>query len=71
MEHIDWQLRRFWEGGDRPAIIWRDRACTYSELTDRYEQWLSHLEAAGIRTGDSVGCSPTSRRARWPACWHC
>ena len=55
MEHIDWQLRRFREGGDRPAIIWRDRACTYSELIDRYEQWLSHLEAAGIRAGDSVG----------------
>ena len=55
MEYIDWQLRRFREGGDCPAIIWRDRAWTYSELTDRYEQWLSHLAAAGIRTGDSVG----------------
>ena len=55
MEHLDWQLRRFREGGDRPAIIWRDRACTYSELTDRYDQWLSHLAATGIRAGDSVG----------------
>ncbi len=55
MEHIDWQLRRFREGADHPAIIWLNRVCTYSGLTDRYEQWLGRLEAAGIRPGDSVG----------------
>ena len=55
MEHIDWQLQRFGEGADRAAIIWRDRACDYSELTDRYRQWLGRLEAAGVRPGDSVG----------------
>ena len=54
MEHIDWQLGRFREGGDHPAIIWRDHACTYFELTDRYEQWLGRLGVAGIRPGDSV-----------------
>lgn len=55
MEHIDWQLQRFGEGADRAAIIRRDRACDYSELTDRYRQWLGRLEAAGVRPGDSVG----------------
>ena len=55
MEHIDWQLQRFQEGRDQPAIIWRDHPCTYSELTDRHRQWLSQLEGAGVRPGDAVG----------------
>ena len=55
MEHIDWQLQRFQEGRDQPAIIWRDHPCTYSELTDRHGQWLSQLEGAGVGPGDAVG----------------
>ena len=52
--HIDWQLRRFREGPDRPAIVWRDREYTYAELTERYRDWLDRLHGAGVRAGDSV-----------------
>ncbi len=52
--HVAWQLGRFREGAGRTAMIWRDRAYTYSELAVRYEQWLGEMRAAGVKPGDSV-----------------
>ena len=55
MEHIDWQLERFREGAQLPAIIWRDQPYTYGALTELYDLWLAELQAAGIQPGAAVG----------------
>ncbi|MGH7710528.1 MAG: AMP-binding protein, partial [Gemmatimonadaceae bacterium] len=52
--HIDWQLERFREGSDRPAIVWNDREVTYGELLPRYEAWLERLHSAGVVPGSAV-----------------
>lgn len=52
--HIDWQLARFAEGADLPAVIWRDREYRYADLAARYHDWLARLTAAGIGSGASV-----------------
>lgn len=54
MEHIDWQLQRFAEGHDRPAIVWRDHPYTYADLVERYHDWVRRLTAAGVRPGAAV-----------------
>jgi long-chain acyl-CoA synthetase len=52
--HIQWQLQRFREGSDRPAIVWNDREVTYGELLGMYERWLERLTAAGVTPGAVV-----------------
>jgi long-chain acyl-CoA synthetase len=54
MEHIDWQIQRAREGASSTAIVWRDTAYTYGDLVDRYEQWLSRFDEAGIPEGAAV-----------------
>ncbi|MYC92825.1 MAG: D-alanine--poly(phosphoribitol) ligase, partial [Gemmatimonadetes bacterium] len=54
MDHIDWQLGRFRDGADAPAIVWRDRPHAYAELTARYREWLGRLRQADVRRGDAV-----------------
>lgn len=54
VSYIDWQLQRFREREEDPAIIFRDRAHSYSELGGHYRQWLGRLDEAGVRAGDSV-----------------
>ncbi|MDZ4674389.1 MAG: AMP-binding protein [Gemmatimonadota bacterium] len=52
--HIDWQLARFAEGAGQPAVIWRDREYSFSDLAAGYHEWLARLTAAGIGPGASV-----------------
>lgn len=52
--HIDWQIARFGEGRDKPAIVWNDREVTYGELLDRYHAWVDRLTAAGVTPGSVV-----------------
>ncbi len=52
--HIDWQIARFREGHDQPAIVWNDREVTYGELLERYERWVERLTAAGVTLGSVV-----------------
>jgi long-chain acyl-CoA synthetase len=54
VEHAEWQIKRFAEGADRPAMIWHDRTFLYSDLNAEYENWLERLAAAGVRAGASV-----------------
>ena len=49
--HIAWQIARFREGSDKPAIIYNDREVPYGELLERYERWLERLTAAGVTPG--------------------
>lgn len=54
MDHIAWQLQRFAEGRDQPAIIWRDHAYTYDDLDQQYHDWVRRLTTAGVTAGSSV-----------------
>ena len=54
MEYVDWQLARFREVPNSPALIWRDREFTYADLLARYEAWLGELKAYGVRPGANV-----------------
>ncbi len=54
LEYIDWQIGRFAQGADRPAMIWRDRTCCYGELKSAYGKWLDRLASAGVKAGASV-----------------
>jgi long-chain acyl-CoA synthetase len=54
VQHIEWQLQKFREGADRPAIFWRDRCYTYGNLLERYEDWLLRLREAAVPRGSSV-----------------
>lgn len=54
MNHLEWQIDRFAEQPDLPAIVWRGRSYTYGELTQRYEAWVARLDEAGIARGSSV-----------------
>jgi long-chain acyl-CoA synthetase len=54
MEYVEWQLEQFRESERQPAIIWRDREFTYSDLTHIYEWWLDRFAAEGLKQGSSV-----------------
>lgn len=54
MDHIAWQLERFTEGADRPALVWRDRVYRYADLAQSYHDWVARLTAAGVTAGASV-----------------
>jgi acyl-coenzyme A synthetase/AMP-(fatty) acid ligase len=55
MEHIEWQLHRFGEAAEQPAIVWRNLTFRYGDLALLYDQWVDELTAAGVRPGDAVG----------------
>ncbi len=52
--HIDWQVERFREGSEKPAIVWNEREVTYGEVHKRYDAWLERLNAAGVTPGSVV-----------------
>ena len=54
MDHISWQISRFHEGENQPAVIWRDQTYTYGELITFYDDCINQLRSAGIRAGSSV-----------------
>lgn len=54
MDHVDWQLQRFREGVERPAIFWGDDCYSYGDLQARYEDWLGRLKEAGVAPGATV-----------------
>ena len=64
MEHLAWQLRKFQENAERPAIIANDRTATYANLTRLYKQAVQTLGDAGVEAGECVGLisdfSPTA-----------
>jgi long-chain acyl-CoA synthetase len=55
MNHVEWQLQRFEEAADRPAMVWRDQAHSYADFAARYREWNAELSAAGVEPGASVG----------------
>ena len=54
MSYFDWQMERFREGGDQPAIIWRGQPCSFRDLAAGCEQWLDRFAGHGIVPGSSV-----------------
>lgn len=54
MEHVDWQLQRFAEGRELPAIIWHDREYRYAEIEAGVHDWVARLRGAGVQAGDAV-----------------
>lgn len=55
MTHIEWQLDRFADEPDLPAVIWRDREFDYGHLRERALAWEEILREEGVRAGDAVG----------------
>ncbi|HEX7070507.1 MAG TPA: long-chain fatty acid--CoA ligase, partial [Rhodothermales bacterium] len=55
MRYIDWQIDRFGEGADRPAVIWHDQIFSYADLRAAYDGWVERLAGDGVRAGDAVG----------------
>ena len=50
----DWLSARFREAGDAPAIVWRDRTCSYAWLARRVDELRDALETRAIGAGDAV-----------------
>jgi long-chain acyl-CoA synthetase len=51
---IDWLLERMREFGDAPAVVYRDRTATFSELLARTAAWQHELDRLGVEQGDVV-----------------
>jgi acyl-coenzyme A synthetase/AMP-(fatty) acid ligase len=49
--HIDFLIDSFCRNAAAPAIVWRDRVCTYGELVDSAACWHGRLDDAGVRRG--------------------
>ena len=49
-----WPRRRAVKSADHPAIVFRDRATSYSELADRVDRLAAALQERGIGFGDRV-----------------
>jgi long-chain acyl-CoA synthetase len=52
---IGFLLERFQAAPDAEAIVWRDRSCSYGELSDRVARWTAYLEEHGVPAGAVVG----------------
>ena len=52
--HVDWQLQRFRDGAQQPAMYWNDRQVMYGDLLALYEAWLGRLRDAGVSSGSVV-----------------
>ncbi|HEY2286448.1 MAG TPA: AMP-binding protein [Streptosporangiaceae bacterium] len=50
----------------RPALIFGDRTITWAEFEDRAARRAGGLRAAGIRSGDRIGCSTSWTTAASP-----
>lgn len=52
-----WVFQRLADFGDRPALIWQGRTCTYRTLCEKAAQQLDALKSAGIGAGQVLAMS--------------
>lgn len=51
---IDWFLERLAAGGEREALVWQDRSCSYAWLAAEAGAWRERLRQAGVLPGQVV-----------------
>jgi acyl-CoA synthetase (AMP-forming)/AMP-acid ligase II len=56
---------------DRPALVWRDRTWTWSDMAARVAAAAGALRARGVRSGDRVLVHARNGNAILESCWAC
>ncbi len=51
---IEWLLERMAQWRNEPAIVWRDRPFSYSQILDAVAFWQIRLSAEGVHSGEVV-----------------
>ena len=49
-----WLVERLTEWGDREAIVWRERSCSYRQLQQAVDAWSRRLDEFGLASGSVV-----------------